>query len=275
MNKHLTFENLYDFWNYAMQDSRARTKSSRNDSHYNLDWYGGATWEQAKHLAIDGWKEGLEEVEKYRAQLAPFITDKILRPLQVYSVSGYNVDVGAYLSNDPECFISRVYEERNYPGKIFKIVSSISVSASIDAKVIIQRGAMICALVDAIEFAGHRVEVVCNDAACANEYYRDGKNKNNGWFEVDVKVKSSDQPVELSSLAFCLAHAAMLRRILFSVAEIEGWSDFVYNYGYPSKATDKGDIYIEEIFSGTVPNDKAINWVLTELEKLGIDLDKK
>jgi hypothetical protein len=179
------------------------------------------------------------------------------------------------LSNDPECFISRNYDERNYPGKIFKIVSSISVSASIDAKVILQRGAMVCALVDAIEFAGHRVEVVCNDSTSASSYYRDGKNKSKGWFEVDVKVKSTEQPVDISSLAFCLAHAAMLRRIFFSVAEIEGWSDFAFNYGYPSPATDKGDIYIQEIFSGIVSNDQAIHWVLTELEKLGIDLEER
>jgi hypothetical protein len=272
MNKHLTYDNLYDFWQYAMQESRAYRRESRVGVN---QWSGGTTWEQAKQLAIDGWKEGLEEVEKYRAQLAPFITDKILRPIQVYSVSGYNVDVGAFMSDDPECFISRIYEERNYPGKIFKIVCSISFSAAIQPATIIQRGAMVCALIDAIEFAGHRAEVFCNFAASREEHYRDGRNKNYGWFEVDVKVKPSDQPVELSSLAFCLAHPAMLRRIVFSIAELEGWSDFSSVYGYPTTATDKGDIYIQEIFSGTVPDEQAINWVLTELEKLGIDLDRK
>jgi len=272
MNKHLTYDNLFEFWKFSMQDSRAYRKESRVAVN---SWSGGTSWEQAKQLAINGWKEGLEEVEKYRAQLAPFITDKILRPLQVYSVSGYNVDVGAFLSNDPECFISRVYEERNYPGKIFKIVCSISFSAAIQPETIIQRGAMICALVDALEFAGHRAEVICNFSAARDQYYRDGRNKEQGWFEVDVKVKPSDQPVELSSLAFCLAHPSMLRRIVFSIAEIVGWSDYVSNYGYPSKATDRGDIYIEEIFSGTVSDDKAIDWVLTKLEELGIDLETK
>jgi len=49
----------------------------------------------------------------------------------------------------------------------------------------------------------------------------------------------------MSDLAFCLAHPAMLRRIMFSVAELEGWSDFVYNYGYPAEASDKGDISLQ------------------------------
>lgn len=272
MNKHLTYDNLADFWNATMQESRAYRKESRTPTN---SWSGGTNWEQAKHLALLGWKDGLQEIEKYRAQLAPFITDKILRPIQVYSVSGYNVDVGAYLSNDPECFISRIYEERNYPGKIFTIVCSISFSSDISPKTIIQRGAMVCALIDALEYAGHRAEVICNFAAAREHYYRDGKNKNYGWFEVDVKVKPSDQPVELSSLAFCLAHPSMLRRIVFSIAEIVGWSDFASNYGSPAKATDRGDIYIEEIFSGVVQDDKAIDWVLTKLAELGIDLENK
>jgi len=59
---------------------------------------------------------------------------------------------------------------------------------------------------------------------------------------------------------------------MFSVAEIEGWSDFASNYGFPAEATEKGDIYLKEIFSGTVPDDKAINWVLEELTKLGINI---
>jgi hypothetical protein len=272
MNKYLSYDNLNDFWKFAMQDSRAYEKSSRRA----VDrWSGGTSWEESKLLALNGWKDGLKEIEKYRAQLAPFITDKILRPIQLYSVSGYNVDVGAFLSNDPECFISRVYEERNYPGKIFKIVCSISFSASITPETIIQRGAMICALVDALEYAGHRAEVYCNFAAAKEQYYRDGTNKKYGWFEVDVKIKPSDQPVELSSLAFCLAHPSMLRRIVFSIAEIVGWSDYASNYGYPSKATDKGDIYIDEIFSGTVPDSNAIDWVLNKLKELGIDLEIK
>jgi len=227
-------------------------------------------------MAINGWREGMIEIEKYRAQILPIITDKVLRPKQTHSVSGYYVDVGSYLANDPECFIAREFEERNFPGRIYKVVCSISFSAAIKPETIIQRGAMICALIDAIEFAGHRAEVICNDATCAydSEAHRQGKHKENGWLEISVRVKKSSQPLDMTDLAFCLAHPAMLRRIMFSVAEIAGWSDLVRNYGYPAEATDKGDIYIREILSGTVPDNKAISWLLTELEKMGINIEK-
>ena len=274
MNLHLKFDNLNDFWNYAWQESNSRYRKSRNPSADH--WSGGVTWDEAKELAIKGWKEGLEEIEKYRAKISPMITERVLRPIQVYSVSGYNVDIGTYLSDDPECFISRVYEERNYPGKIFKMVVSITFSYQIQPETIIQRGAMICALIDAIEYAGHRVEVICNEATSRfeDQNHRNGLMKEHGWLEVDVCAKETDQPLDMSSLAFCLAHPAMLRRVIFSIDEFNGWADLTGgSYGFPASATDKGDIYIAEVFSGVVPDDQAIKWVLEELVKLGVDLE--
>lgn len=273
INKELYFDDLSSFWRYAMQDSTAYRKSSRDN--HSLRWSGGLTWEEAKQMAISGWRDGMNEIEKYRAQILPIIAEKVLRPQQIYAIAGYTVDVGSFLANEPECFIAREYQEKNYPGRIYKIVCSISFSAAITPETIIQRGAMICALIDAIEFAGHRAEVICNDAMSSGDYgeYRQGKNKERGWLETSVTVKKSMQPLEMTDLAFCLAHPAMLRKIMFSVCELNGWSDFANNYGYPAEATDKGDIYIREVFSGTVPDEQAITWVLTELEKLGINLE--
>jgi hypothetical protein len=254
-----------------MKESNARIKSSRIPRD---QWSGGLSWEEAKQVALKGWREGLREIEKVQAQITPFIAEKVLRYQQTFAVSGYYVDVGTYLSNDPECFISRVYEEQNYPGKIFTIVCSISSSAEITPKTIIQRGAMICALIDAIEYAGHRAEVICNWASSIGHSsdHRKGNLKNYGWFEVDVTLKKANQPLEMIEIAFCLAHPSMLRRIMFSIAEIEGWSDFAFRYGYPASASNKGDIYIQEVFSGEVSDDEAIEWVLKELDKIGVDL---
>jgi hypothetical protein len=272
INKQLYFEDLDEFWKYSFQDSQARRKESRNNPN---SWAGGLTWEQAKQMARNGWREGMQEIDKYRAKIVPIVTEKVLRLKQIYSVAGYNVDVGSFMANEPECFLSREYEERNYPGQIYKIVASISFSAAITPETIIQRGAMICALIDAIEFAGHRAEVICNVALAVEDSseYRQGKYKENGWLEVSVTLKKVSQPLEMSDLAFCLSHPAMLRQIMFSVAELEGWSDFIYNYGYPAEASDQGDIYVKEIFSGTVSDEEAINWVLSELEKHGIDIE--
>ena len=153
MHKELIFDDLHEFWKYVSKDSHAYRKDSRKNN--NTEWVGTSTWEEAKELALAGWKDGLNEVEKYRAEILPLITDRVFRTKQVYAVSGYNVDVGAFLSNQPECFINKELEEKNYPGRIFKLVCSVSFSESVKRETIIKRGAMICALVDALEYAGH------------------------------------------------------------------------------------------------------------------------
>jgi hypothetical protein len=269
MNKHLVFEDLHEFWQYSFRESNARIKSSRV---YASTWSGGLSWNESKRLALMGWQKGLIEVDKFQAKVNELITSKIVRHKPVYAVAGSYIDIGHYLSNDPECFITKQYDENNQQGKIITIVCSISFSARIKAETIIQRGAMICALIDAIEYAGYRAEVICNEASSKSISNRDGFDKERGWFEVDVTIKKASQALNKIELAFCLAHPAMLRRVMFSVAEIEGWSDYTKNYGFPSQATNKGDIYIEEVFSEIVSDDEAINWLVSELKKLGITI---
>ena len=264
------FDDLDEFWRYAMVESNAKQKGSREIN--EKGWSGVRTWDDAKYLALNGWPQGLQEIEKYRSKLTPFVVPKVMRRVQNYNVAGFGVDVGAYLANQPEHFYGLKYEEAEAPGRIYTIVSSISFSSAIKPQTIIKRGAMICSLIDAIEYAGHRAEVVINWVSSKDRKKR--KKENAAWFEVDVVVKKANQPVDLSELAFCLAHPAMLRRIMFSMAEREGWSDYIRNYGYPGEASNQGDIYVKEIFSRDIPDAMAVSWVLEELRKLGIEVEE-
>lgn len=270
MNKHLIFQDLHEFWKYSFRESEACNKKSRTYAH---EWSGGLNWLESKRLALMGWQKGLQEIDKFQARVNDLITSKIVRHKPIYAVAGNYIDIGSYLSNDPECFITKEYDENSQKGKIITIVCSISFSASVKPETIIQRGAMVCALINAIELAGYRAEVICNFATSASSQLRDGSNKNKGWFEVDFTIKNANQALNRIQLAFCLAHPAMLRRILFSVAEIEGWSDYACNYGFPATATNKGDIYVEEVFKDVVSDDKAIEWVLSRLKALNIVID--
>ncbi|MBC7523676.1 MAG: hypothetical protein H7239_04475, partial [Flavobacterium sp.] len=208
MNKHLVFEDLHEFWQYSFRESSAYNKESRI---YANHWSGGLDWNESKRLALMGWQKGLVEIDKFQATVNDLITSKIVRHKPVYAVAGNYIDIGNYLSNNPECFITKEYDENNQKGKIITIVCSISFSAGISPEIIIQRGAMICSLIDAIEYAGYRAEVVCNEASSNSPWDRDGNNKEVGWFEIDVTIKKANQPLNRIELAFCLAHPAMLR----------------------------------------------------------------
>ena len=259
MNKYLKFEDLHDFWNFSFRDSNSYNKSSRA---YKSDWYGNVSWEEAKTLAISGWIEGLNEIKKISVELSEIIANKIVRYEPEYGVGGGVVDVGAFLSNSPEYFMMKNSTEKEQEGKIITIVCSVSFSAAIDSKVIIQRGGIVCALADAIEMSGFRCEIIANRTSFSES----------GKFEIDVILKKAQQSLNITELAFCLAHPAMLRRFMFSIAELEGWADYAHAYGIPHEATDKGDLYINEIYSYIVPNSQAINWVTEQLKKLGVQI---
>ena len=259
MNKYLKFEDLHDFWNFSFRDSNSYNKSSRA---YKSDWYGNVSWEEAKTLAISGWIEGLNEIKKISVELSEIIANKIVRYEPEYGVGGGVVDVGAFLSNSPEYFMMKNSTEKEQEGKIITIVCSVSFSAAIDSKVIIQRGGIVCALADAIEMSGFRCEIIVNTTSFSKSRK----------FEVDVILKKAQQSLNITELAFCLAHPAMLRRFMFSVAELEGWADYAHAYGIPHEAKDKGDLYINEIYSYIVPNSQAINWVTEQLKKLGVQI---
>lgn len=262
MTNYLHFNNLQDFWNYSFRESDARIRSSRA-GRQGARWDNNLIWEEAKHIAQSGWVDGMNEIEKYRAVLEPQITKHILRPIPESSYTGYVVDVGTYLSNNPECFITRGWEKKNYPGKLYTLVVSCSFSYNVDSDTIIKRGALVCALVDALEYAGHRVEVICNETTTS---YGGGKN------EIDVVVKQHEQPLDMTDLAFCLAHPAMLRRIMFSANELMGWSDYTGgSYGVPCEATNQGDLYINEIHSGKIVVEEAVTWLFEKLKALGVD----
>jgi len=53
LHKELQFDDLSDFWHYAVKDSDAWNRESRSE--YHLDWSGGLTWTEAKVMALSGW----------------------------------------------------------------------------------------------------------------------------------------------------------------------------------------------------------------------------
>ena len=257
------YDDYSSFLKHAFKESFSSQKESRSND--DLEWHGGVTWEQACSLAKSGWIEGMQMIENYRSRITPKLTNSIVRPVPVDNIHGFAVNVGAFLSNMPECFFDREYEKRNYPGRLFTLVVSCSYSSNVSTDVVIERGSMVCSLVDALEFAGNRVEVICNETTT------DGHDKYKN--EIDMVIKKHDQALDMSRLAFCLAHPAMLRRIIFSVNELSGWADISSVYGYPAEATNRGDLYIDEIHSGKISEDDALAWLTEKLKSFGVEME--
>lgn len=255
------FDDLYSFYRFAMTRSDSRNKSSRKM--YDLGWYGGVTWKEACQLATCGWTEGAREVEKYRAIIYENLVEYLPKQNVENAVSGYAVDIGAYLSNCPECFYRRELSEPIAKAPVVRIVVSLSFSASVHPEIIVKRGAMICAMADAMEQAGYSVEIIANDSV---EY-------GGATSEMNVVVKQSTGALNVASLAFCLAHPAMLRRMFFSAEERTGWADYAYAYGYPIDASEPGEVYFGALRTAVSPSiEEMTNDILHKMKGLGIEI---
>lgn len=200
------------------------------------DFYGTSSLPEAAALARKGWPQGAERVQAIRAEIASSITAITNARVQSigYDVAGDYIDIGRYLSGEPECFGTR-FDDPSAAKPVVKVSVNTAVSAGVSQEAIFARGAAILAAIDVIESTGKRVELwaVNGSLAC------DGKKAH----ETYVLVKSADQHLDCDRLAFALCHASTHRRLCFSVFEKYG---ITAGSSYPHGVTDREGVYTPE-----------------------------
>lgn len=210
-NKVEHFQSVEEFVKQAEVYSPGINGSSRNSSR---SFSGTDNFEQAVSLSRHGWPEGAAKVLAIRS-----VADGIVRGIvnarstsYAYDVTGSFVDVGRFMSGEPECFVTESQEHGNIGNPVVKIVSNLSASCSVSANHLFLRGASVAVAVDILESLGRRVEV-----------WASSSHKLSGCvYDAHVLVKSPSQPLDIDRLAFTLAHPAFYRRLMFSLMEQNG-----------------------------------------------------
>ena len=223
----------------------------------------------AARLAF-GWDDGAARVERTRVAIAAHG----LKPRNVSRMREVGpgvVSMGAFLSGHPQPYV--IIEPGNEVrpgGKIVRIAVNIAASGGIGREVIETRGAAVCAVVDALERAGRRVEVTTVHGV------RNGTAR----LTYRVRVKGAEDKLNLRTVAFALAHGSYLRRIGFSIMEHESAEMrsaigvIGGGYGSPAEVEDHGaDVYLGAMSYGD-PNfeseDSARAWVRHTLASQGV-----
>ena len=204
------FKSWEDFVEAAGVESRSLGHCYGNES-----FYGTSSFDDAAKLAREGWKEGVGRVQKIRSTIANAVQSFVSRRAEAigYDVYGEYVDVGRFLTGEPECFGVRVSDD-SVSKKVVRINVNLGVSGSVSHEVIFARGAVAVAAIDVIESSGCRVEV----------YGVHGSLKCSGGkiHETHVLLKSANQPLDIDRLVFALCHPSSLRRLCFAVMEKYG-----------------------------------------------------
>jgi len=206
---------------------------------------GTTTIEEAYELLQEGWKAGETIINNATIKYAEIFTKWF--PKQdfgncfVKSNSGGTVNIEAAINGEPEQMLEMVVNESTIKasqrGKLQRIIVNCDCSGSIAATTILNRGAIISALINTLELASFDTEVIVA-FRCLGD--------NNIDLTYYAIVKAFGSPLILSDLAFALAHPAMLRRFIFSLNEQEKGPAIVTNLiriGYGRTA----DLSVEQI----------------------------
>ena len=183
--------------------------ASRKRGESRSDWSGTRTWTDAVKLATNGWSEGVKRLSNLRDELMDRIGEVLPEPAYIMDVTGFDVDVGAYLAGDPECMVSTTQQ----PGRDrhIHIMVNVATAHHRSPESMMMRGLMAAGVVDALEQMGHTVTL---DVVILLEGH-DDKDR----FAQVVNVKRPSEPLDLERVVYSCAHPSMLRRLTFAVLE--------------------------------------------------------
>lgn len=267
-----TWEAFYEATLAPSEMLPAQRSSLGSDSWRNT-WAEG-TVEQAAQWAKLGWLEGAAIVKKYSNVLFERISGLIEREEIRYDVEGAMFDIGRLVERVPETWMN--FETVLVEGQpqYLRVVVNVICSGGISPKVILARGAVVCALIDLLEYAGRRVELTmaCSDRAA------DGRHN----LYTTAVIKRFDEPLDLPKVVYAIAHPTVLRRHIFSLLETLSATHRTqlsvpggYGNCVDVPSDERGDLYIPMMMYGETQwqnEQSAIAWIEGELVRLGVPL---
>lgn len=267
------FGSWNEFLDYAQESIDDGTYP---ESEHASESFAGGTMYEAFKLARKGWAEGVRGIVQVLGRIETSTQEAVQSRWRTkHDVRGGGVNVARMLTDHPRYMRRRVRVQTPVQRAI-RIGFAYNYSAGISRESVMQRGAVIAALVDALRRAGRPVYV---DALWINC----GEDQDVRVVQV-VPVSTPGQPLDMGRLAFAAASTMMLRHIGFAAFEKDGRAKRIGkrgHFGYPPRA---GHARAEEIgssydlfFSPMYFHDKqwstpegTAKWIVEKLAGMGI-----
>lgn len=182
----------------------------RND--WSPGFNGADSFDEALDLAIHGWAEGGETIERTRGYI------RALNPLSPrmikYGIAGATPNVPRAIAGN--ILNMRVPERaRSQKKKTITIVYNMCENGGTNKDMITNKAAVTAALIDEIEAKGFACEIISAVATRGGGWSWNGPVPAMMCYEY-VRIKESHHPIDINRLAFGLGHAAMFRGLFFA-----------------------------------------------------------
>lgn len=246
-----------------------------------LHWAGGLLAGATHKLAGEGMSmspEALEIRDQINTACKPMVDQCF-----AWDVAGEQVDVGAYLSGEPECMLS-TRQDQTRARKVVNILFNNSASCAVDPSVMRLRGLAMLAFVDALE-STQRYRVSLYYAAASGR----SMSSDNASGSVCIRLLDPSHRYDPQAVGFVLTHPGMFRRLMFNywntlpLLEAQKWGVANYAYGTPGtlrslpKEIEDTDVAASECLhtgiqsmSEVYDTKSAIRWVTTQMSKLTV-----
>lgn len=193
---------------------------AHSDTARRMEFCGGWTWDETLERARgEGYHESIDDVETLAHQVEDEITADRFQTTFVatWDVAGSEVDMGRFLSGDPECMVEATPIRVAKHGRAVRIVVPSNQKGGTDVNAIRMRGAAIVALCDVLARLQHPLEVWA--AYCNNGAGSPHTPSHQQRTALLVQVQRADEPLDMGRIMLAIAHPAANRRLAWSVKD--------------------------------------------------------
>lgn len=250
------YDSLHEFYNYLVEtpfnDAFRWSKHSSVEGSYRFT--KTSDFNEAVQLFKEGWSDMATNLVQ-KLKVIENKTQPAMKPKTSLGVCGYQAVVPLYLQGVPNNMVSKKMVPIKQ--KVITLNKSIDYNGGVSANEIVEESIKAMQIVKKLEAQGYR----CNlNLVLGSE---------SGWgaerrqFVVKVRIKSANEKLNISKLAFPLVHPSMLRRLFFRFIEVypNVTSSFATGgYGHPATTSE-----MRKMFEGEY---LLPNFIKKDIEKI-------
>lgn len=234
----IEYDSLHEFYEYLIHT--LFNKAFRWAKHSSVEGSYYFTKTKDFNEAIELFKNGWSDMATKLTQKLKVIENEVkptMKPKNILGAAGYQVIVPLYLQGIPNNMVTK--KMIPIKQKVITLNKSINYNFGVSADQIIEESVKAMQIVKKLEAQGYR----CN----LNIVFGTTAGYPEKQFVVKVRIKSANEKLNVSKLAFPLVHPSMLRRLFFRFIEVYPHitESFVGGYGKPATSNE-----IYKIFKG-------------------------
>jgi len=262
----IEFDSLYEFYQYLVSTpfNNAFQWERHSSVEGSYEFTKTKDFDEAVKLFKNGWSDMATKLVQ-RLKVIENKTEPTMKPKNVLGVAGYQVITPLYLQGIPNNMVTKKMVPVKQ--KVVTLNKSIDYSGGVEADRIIEESVKAMQIVKKLEAQGYRCNL--NIVLGTTAGYPSKQ------FVVKVRIKSADERLNVSKLAFPLVHPSMLRRLFFRFIEVYPHitESFVGGYGRPATSAEMRNIFKDEYL---LPNfiNKDVNTIKT-IDDLENNLENK